>query len=1549
MRAASLPAHSLFYFLVCFLFICNVLALDASDTYRDADLGQTSYVGGDHNMDPAIVDSSQFGLLWKIPFNNKERFYAKPLVYTPESTGRQIVFLASTQNIIRTVDARTGELINERQLDEPFLQSDIGCTDIPDTIGIVGTPTIDPNTDTAYFYVKTYIANFRTEGEHGVVNGVYKFYAVDVKTLEDIDPFPILVDGSIADNDDRRYFVGGVILQRVSLVQLGNYVYAGFGGHCDLFNYTGTVLGVDVTNGDIVANWAVQTGPHTAFSTDYYEVSGMGGIWHGGSSFATDGSRLFFVTGNGRGHENDGVPASGRSGCKTLGEAAVNLNVGDDGSLSLVDYFQPYDFQNMDGGDQDFGSGGMSLLDPDVFYGTGVTRMGLTAGKNGKIYVLNADDLGGYKMGSGGTDGILQTIVTNRAVFGGAGTYPGEGGYVYYTPVGYPTYVYKLGHDESGKPVLSQVGQSPETSAGRVGVGIPTVTTNKGQAGSAILWMTDPDAGMRAWYAVPGEDGLLKSIPMPQIGGVNKFQRPAFGNTRFYTTDANGVLYCIGSPVNLPLNCTAVDFGDVPLGSSKEAEVTCSVLIPIDEVKYMTVEDDRFEIDNATLPEGPLAEGDQFSIPVTWNLTTADLENTPGASYGYVTPGIKSTPLTIFTTNGVDGYVSELPVSLSGNIVSEDPYFDMTPTTVDFGGLVLGLPGEEPTNSLPFTFANRGSSPLIILGYAYTYDEAVEEGGEESDAVWTNCTQTDGVWDLGEGFTSSNLPAIDAVLDANSELSVTGTFSAVRGVDAYHSYFKAFTDGGDKFTILEGSASTAPKANFSISTAEGGWLPESVLEMDFGAVSPGNTAERIIRICNNGGSPLTITKSKPPVGIITAEVPGVDFHEGQNINIGECAYAPVIFEPEPQQANVADFEVTDSWTLNVNDLDFGVHVVEMVGIVRSDPAGPTYENGTALYTYLGCYQDGPRILPEGRTPDDHVMDISICTQACYDEGYIFAGTEYNYECWCGNNPPPGSRFQPEEDDRCTFTCTNNIDQICGGNGGYISVFYDSSRYTPTDYVFDPDDGPSTVMSIGAYEYVGCYSEVAGRALSDKTVAAGELGGSVDYCEEACRGYKYFGVEYADECYCGDTLKEGSELVPGDTPEDTGCDMQCGGNLTQYCGGGGRLGLYELVDTSTISSSSLVASSTISSSESSTQSVSVSSSSGVDITASTTSSSVASTSDTSTSSTELSSSTTTSSSATPTGPTVVPSAGEFTHIGCYIDSGPRTLHDDDLSTEEMTVELCADFCSGYKYMGVEWSRECWCGNIIDHDGAPAENGCDMTCAGDSFQYCGGSMRLNLYVNETEHASSSSSTATSSASSSTTDSSSETDSSISTSSSSSQEESSTTITTAISSTDYLTTTGTAATSSSTSATEGSTSSSDTDSSTHDVSTSPTAPTSTSAEFSTGTATSSCIPATPTVFECPEANNTLYAADDVVYRIECGVDYTGGDIPGGSKGTGSFKECADYCSTFDDCVVFSFNHWPKLCYCKNNVHTANDYGHVWSGKKLEEEDLGGVTICS
>jgi iron transport multicopper oxidase len=89
---------------------------------------------------------------------------------------------------------------------------------------------------------------------------------------------------------------------------------------------------------------------------------------------------------------------------------------------------------------------------------------------------------------------------------------------------------YKIGLDLNGIPQFTLVGQSAASSAGRVGIGkyimerlkacfandsgVPTVTSNKGQPGTGILWISDPAAGLLAFNAVPA-NGVLTPIAIP--------------------------------------------------------------------------------------------------------------------------------------------------------------------------------------------------------------------------------------------------------------------------------------------------------------------------------------------------------------------------------------------------------------------------------------------------------------------------------------------------------------------------------------------------------------------------------------------------------------------------------------------------------------------------------------------------------------------------------------------------------------------------------------------------------------------------------------------------------------------------------------------------------------------------------------------------------------------------------------------------------------------------------------------------------------------------
>ncbi|XPS68135.1 hypothetical protein M3J09_000426 [Ascochyta lentis] len=87
-----------------------------------------------------------------------------------------------------------------------------------------------------------------------------------------------------------------------------------------------------------------------------------------------------------------------------------------------------------------------------------------------------------------------------------------------------------------------------------------------------------------------------------------------------------------------------------------------------------------------------------------------------------------------------------------------------------------------------------------------------------------------------------------------------------------------------------------------------------------------------------------------------------------------------------------------------------------------------------------------------------------------------------------------------------------------------------------------------------------------------------------------------------------------------------------------------------------------------------------------------------------------------------------------YLGCLTDSvEARALSLFQTSEDDMTVFACTSSCKalGYTLAGLEYSRQCFCGDSIDNNATMTDEGCDMTCVGNSSEFCGGADRLNLY--------------------------------------------------------------------------------------------------------------------------------------------------------------------------------------------------------------------------
>ena len=85
-------------------------------------------------------------------------------------------------------------------------------------------------------------------------------------------------------------------------------------------------------------------------------------------------------------------------------------------------------------------------------------------------------------------------------------------------------------------------------------------------------------------------------------------------------------------------------------------------------------------------------------------------------------------------------------------------------------------------------------------------------------------------------------------------------------------------------------------------------------------------------------------------------------------------------------------------------------------------------------------------------------------------------------------------------------------------------------------------------------------------------------------------------------------------------------------------------------------------------------------------------------------------------------------------GCYTEAtGMRALSSKTTSSDDMTLASCAQFCAGFTYFGVEYSRECYCGNQLNTGSAKAPaSDCSMVCSGASCDLCGAGNRLSVYT-------------------------------------------------------------------------------------------------------------------------------------------------------------------------------------------------------------------------
>jgi len=502
------------------------------------------------------VNAQQFGKLWSYPVG--AQVYAQPLyvsgVTIPGVGIRNVVYIVDMHNDIFAFDADDPGMANSPYWRRsyghsvPLPNPQIGFPNYPDVlveIGIMSTPAIDKSTNTIYFVSKSQNGSEITDSLHALdlSTGRPKFGGSQL--------IAATVPGS-GSGGSTVSFASHTQNQRSALLLLNGIVYVVYASYGDTPPYNGWIFGYDA------GNIHKQSILYNMNPNGEYD-----GVWMAGAGPSVDSAgNLYVITG------------TGQSGVRDLGESFLKLTPDlPHGTLRLADYFTPFSKEFLDSSDDDLGSAG-ALLIPN-------SRLIVSAGKEGLMYLLDADSMGGYNAGTDNSaDQVLQEIeafpgqLMGTPVFWADSIGNPNTGLTYWWSSADVLKAYRVDiANRQINPVPFALG--PRNEQPQVLNGILSLSANGHAPGSGILWASFTLAtdtlsragGTLAAYNANTLAEVYNSRQMPQrdsVGAFAKFVPPMVANGRVYLATFSGSVNVYGllnsvPAVYLTLTATRVD------------------------------------------------------------------------------------------------------------------------------------------------------------------------------------------------------------------------------------------------------------------------------------------------------------------------------------------------------------------------------------------------------------------------------------------------------------------------------------------------------------------------------------------------------------------------------------------------------------------------------------------------------------------------------------------------------------------------------------------------------------------------------------------------------------------------------------------------------------------------------------------------------------------------------------------------------------------------------------------------------------------------------
>ena len=508
-------------------------------------------------LTPANVNVTSFGKLFTVSVDST--VYSQPL-YVPglkmsDGLVHNVLFVATENDSIYAFDADSNGGANTDPIWKITLLDAAhgagpGATAVPadpqgispqgdigPTIGITGTATINPATNTMYVVGNTFEkgAYFSRLHAINIISGAEQ-------SSPAVQTSPVVISATVAgtgtaSSGGQLSFDPLVSNQRPALDYYNGYVYIGYAAHGDIGPWHGWLFAYNATTMAQSAVFCLSPNGEGA------------GIWASGAGMPIDddatGGRMFLVTGN-NGTQNDIVDPTDY-GKSQYGESILNLSLAN-GGLTPTDEFTSFNSTTLDSGDLDQGAGGV-LMVPDQ--GEPNQHILVQAGKEGRLLVLNRDDLGGNNTGGTSNPKALQDIPPYIPPTNGPTAVPGqitqaEG--LWGTPAYWNGNVYIWA--EYNSPMLfklnSGVMDTTPSSQGSITSNFPgpsfSISSNGTQDGIAWAvrsdqYVTYGEAVLYAWPANSLATPLYESdtnAARDTVGIATKFSIPIVTNGKVY-------------------------------------------------------------------------------------------------------------------------------------------------------------------------------------------------------------------------------------------------------------------------------------------------------------------------------------------------------------------------------------------------------------------------------------------------------------------------------------------------------------------------------------------------------------------------------------------------------------------------------------------------------------------------------------------------------------------------------------------------------------------------------------------------------------------------------------------------------------------------------------------------------------------------------------------------------------------------------------------------------------------------------------------------------